>query len=228
MKHLYTLALVLALAGPWTATADAQSSSGNSDVYHVHFTKALPGQAVALADFLKKPDAQSPMPDHFIVLRHQQGDDWDYVVIQHLGPKATVDAAGTPPNAGRDIRAWHTDTFASGPAWGEFSKAMGIGDATGGTGGSVYSVAVWRAAGGHRDPLEKMLRSAPGGQPSAGSVVLTHLEGGPWNFLTIDRYASWDAFGKAQAASADDPGWAGIREHGTYHHDTVADRIAPK
>ena len=29
-----------------------------------------------------------PMPDHFVVLRHQEGDDWDYAVIQHLGPKA--------------------------------------------------------------------------------------------------------------------------------------------
>jgi putative hydrolase of the HAD superfamily len=179
VKQLYSLALGLALAAPLAATAQAQPSSANSDLYHVHFTKALPGQATALADFLKKPDTSSPMPEHFVVLRHQQGDDWDYVVIQHLGAKATVDPAGTPPNAGRDIRAWHTDTFASGPSWGEFAKAVGIGQATGSTGGSVYSVAVWRAAAGHREPLEKLLREAPAGAAGAGSVVLTHVEGVP-------------------------------------------------
>jgi hypothetical protein len=227
VRQLCALALGLALAA-MPSIAEGQPSSANSDVYHVHFTKAVPGQAIALGDFLKKPTPGVPMADHFVVLRHQQGDDWDYAVIQHLGAKATVDPAGTPPNAGSDLRAWHTDTFASGPSWGDFTKALGIGADTGSTGGSVYSVAVWRAAAGHREPLEKMLRSAPAGQASAGSVVLAHLEGGPWTFLTIDRYASWDAFGKSQAASADDAGWATIREHGTYHHDTVADRIAPR
>ena len=43
------------------------------------------------------------MPDHFVVLRHQEGDDWDYVVIRHLGPKAEVTAAPAAPNAARDL-----------------------------------------------------------------------------------------------------------------------------
>ncbi|PYJ23823.1 MAG: hypothetical protein DME92_00195, partial [Verrucomicrobia bacterium] len=49
-------------------------------VYHVHFTKAALGKAVQLGDWLKTPDRSNPMPDHFIVLRHQDGDAWDYVV----------------------------------------------------------------------------------------------------------------------------------------------------
>jgi hypothetical protein len=36
------------------------------------------------------------MPEHFIVLRRQDGDAWDYVAITHLGPQATVEAAGIP------------------------------------------------------------------------------------------------------------------------------------
>ena len=36
------------------------------------------------------------MPGHYIVLRHQDGEDWDYAVIEHLGTKASVDAAGNP------------------------------------------------------------------------------------------------------------------------------------
>ena len=67
-----------------------------TDVYHVHLTKAALGKAVQLGDWLKTPDPKAPMPGHFVVLRHQDGDAWDYVVITHLGPKATVEAAGTP------------------------------------------------------------------------------------------------------------------------------------
>jgi len=229
VKHLSTLALGLACALAPAAVVQAQTSATNSDVYHVHFTKAMPGQAMALADFLKKPDSQSPMPEHFIVLRHQQGDDWDYAVVQHLGAKATIDPAGTPPGAARDLRAWHTDTFVSGPSWGEFSRAMGIGQDAGSTGGAVYSVAVWRAAAGHRDQLEKTLRAPTSPSQAPGkSVVLTHLEGGPWQYLSIDRYDSWTDFAKQQAATAAGEGWAEIRQHSTYHHDTVADRVAPK
>jgi hypothetical protein len=44
-----------------------------TDVYHVHFTKAALGKAVQLGDWLKTPDSNNPMPDHFIVLRHQDG-----------------------------------------------------------------------------------------------------------------------------------------------------------
>jgi hypothetical protein len=65
-----------------------------TDVYHVHFTKAALGKAAQLGDWLKTPNPNDPMPGHFVVLRHQDGDAWDYVVITHLGTKATVDAAG--------------------------------------------------------------------------------------------------------------------------------------
>ena len=65
-----------------------------TEVYHVHFTKAALGKAAQLGDWLKTPDSHNPMPDHFVVLRHQEGDAWDYVVITHLGPKASVEAAG--------------------------------------------------------------------------------------------------------------------------------------
>ena len=73
--------------------AAAAATGKRTEVYHVHFTKAALGKAVELGDWLKTPDPHNPMPDHFIVLRHQDGDAWDYVVITHLGPKASVEAA---------------------------------------------------------------------------------------------------------------------------------------
>jgi len=217
-------------ASPQNAPAPA---AGRTDVYHVHFTKAAPGQAAALGKALIVPDTTAPMPDHFVVLRHQEGDDWDYAVIQHLGQKVAVDAAPTPPNPARDLRAWHNDTFASGPSWADFTRAMGLDASTGGE-RMVYAVATHRAVPGHRDQLEKSLNQpAPGsGKIQTGSVFMQHLEGGDWTFLTITRYNSWQDFAtdRADAAAgtgANPGGWADIRQHSDFHRDTIADRIFP-
>ena len=76
------LASLVVFGGVVAATAaspqNTPAPAAGTDVYHVHFTKAAPGQAAALAKSLMVPDKTSPMPDHFVVLRHQEGDDWDY------------------------------------------------------------------------------------------------------------------------------------------------------
>lgn len=221
------VACVLASGVPAAAQNQAAVATGTSDIYHVHFTKAAPGQAAALGKALSAPDPTAPMPDHFVVLRHQEGDDWDYVVIQHLGPKAAVAAGPAPADPSRELRAWHDDTFANGPTWAEFSKAMGIGsDAA----GMVYIVGVQRAVPGHRDQLQKSLSAAGGSRKiETGNVLLQHVEGGNWNFLTITRYNSWQDLGTDRAAAASAPdaagGWADIRAHSGFHRDTIADRI---
>jgi hypothetical protein len=208
----------------------AAAAAARTDIYHVHFTKAVPGQAAALGKALAVPDQTAPMPDHFVVLRHQEGDDWDYAVIQHVGQKATFDAAAARPNPARDMRAWHNDTFVSGPSWADFSRAMGLDQATAG-GGMVYALATHRAVPGHRDQLEKALsQPAPGSSKiQTGNVFMQHLEGGDWTFLTITRYNSWQDFA-ADRASADPSaagGWSDIRQHADFHRDTIADRIFP-
>lgn len=214
------------------SSAQTPPAAAATDVYHVHFTKAAPGQAAALGKALMTPDKSSPMPEHFLVLRHQEGDDWDYAVIQHLGPKAEVSAAAPAPlDAVRNLRAWHDDTFASGPSWPEFTKQMGIGGSAAAS-GQVYVLGVHRTVPGHRDQLEKAL-SAPG--PSSkiqtGTVLLQHLEGGDWTFATITRYDSWQDFASDRAAAISAAtaagGWADIREHSAFHRDTIGDRIYP-
>src|SRR5256884_9793886 len=126
-----------------------------TDVYHVHFAKAALGKATQLGDWLKTPDSHNPMPDHFIVLRHQDGDAWDYVVITHLGPKATVEAAGTavPPDK-RELSERHTDTFGNGLSWEEVTRAMGIdADLKSKRTGTVYSDFFYVPGPGHGDGL---------------------------------------------------------------------------
>ena len=98
LKSTRTLLFVLALFVPvlFGSAAVAQSAPpARTDLYHVHFAKAALGKAVELADYLKAADPKVPMSAHHIVLRHQDGEDWDYAVIEHLGTKTTVEAAGT-------------------------------------------------------------------------------------------------------------------------------------
>jgi hypothetical protein len=230
------VACLVVVGGIVSATAASPQSTAAppaaTDVYHVHFAKAAPGQAAALGKSLMAPDKASPMPEHFVVLRHQEGDDWDYVVIQHLGAKAEVTATAAPPSdAVRALAAWHSDTFVSGPSWGEFSKEMSIGGSAKGA-GLVYIVGVHRAVPGHREQLLRSLTAAsPSSTIQTGSVLLQHLEGSEWTFATITRYNSWQdvATERAAAASAGDAagGWSDIRQHSAFHRDTLADRIHP-
>jgi len=229
---LVSLVVVGGVVAAMAASPQNTPAPAGTDVYHVHFTKAAPGQAAALAKSLMVPDKTSPMPDHFIVLRHQEGDDWDYVVIQHLGSKAEVTpTAPPPPDAERALSAWHSDTFVSGPSWGDFSKQMSVGAAANAA-GLVYVVGVQRAVPGHREQLLKSLSAAgPSSKIETGNVVLQHLEGGEWTFATLTRYSSWQDFAseRAAAASAGDAsgGWADVRQHSAFHRDTIADRIYP-
>jgi hypothetical protein len=231
LKSICTLLLTLLL---FVSIGTAQSVPARTDVYHVHFAKAALGKSVELADYLKTADPNVPMSAHRIVLRHQDGEDWDYAVIQHMGTKTTVEAAGTAvPPAMRDLSSWHNDTFVNGPSWAEFSKTMGIDEGSASkTAGSVYVVSVYRAAPGHREQLEKSLSQTPPGDGAPVSVLMQHLEGGPWTYLSVARYKSWQDFATNQTNSVADTfkaggGWLGLREHSTYHNDTLTDRIAP-
>lgn len=211
------------------------SSPKRTDVYHVFFVKAALGKAAALADFLKTPDPSATGPQHGILLRHQDGDDWDYVAIDHIGTKATVEAAGTPlPPAARSLMDWHNDTFVNGPPWTEFAKEMGIDGDSAKTSGSVYVVSVYRAAPGHRDGLEKMLGEPPNAavDTSSGNVLMAHVEGAAWNFLTVVRYDSWPKFATNESNSVAQTnknagGWFELRNHISFHNDTLTDRILP-
>lgn len=189
---------------PKASDTKAASPAARTDVYHVHFAKSALGKSAQQADVLKKQDPKAPMQGHHIVLRHQQGDAWDYAVIEHLGTKATVDAARpTPTPAQRDLGDWHTDTYVSGPPWADFAREMGIGDDAAKNAGSVYVVSVHRPAPGQRDALDKMLNEPPDRttDTSSGNVVMQHLEGSEWIFLAIARYNSWDDFAKNEMNS---------------------------
>jgi hypothetical protein len=214
--------MALTIVGMSAAAGQAQTVPASTDVYHVMFVKAAPGQAAAVEKELQQQDPKDPMAGHVLLLRHQEGDDWDYCVIQHLGQRATV-TIGPAPTTVPPTRAWHDDTFVAGPSWAEFSKLMT------GAPSSVYIVSVHRAVPGRRDQLLEVLNRPDPSKVPISHATLTHLEGGSWQYLSLDRYNSWQDLGTARAANATGAqGWLEIRQHSAFHSDTIADRVAPK
>jgi hypothetical protein len=204
-----------------------------SQIYHVHFTQAAPGKYADLEKFMTTPDPSAAMPGHFLILRHREGSPWDFVAIDHIGPKATVEAGR--PGPARELRAWHEDTFVQGPPWDVFAKAMGI-DGQGAT-AAVYVVSTYRGAAGHRAQLDEALQKVRAAAAKPGrDVILQHAEGGAWDSLVISRYDSWPDFaadmGDATAAQREQRAGltrsAGLelREHASSHNDTIAVRVA--
>lgn len=228
MSHVRSPTIVLAVLAAIATSVQAQAPGAaprSTDIYHVMFVKAVPGQAAAVAKELQQQDPKDPMASHFVLLRHQEGDDWDYCLIQHVGPTATVRIPAATPATNPPTMAWHNDTFVSGPAWAELSKLLT------GSPASVYVVGVHRAVPGRRDQLREILtRPDPAAKVPVSHVTLTHLEGGTWQFLSIDRYNSWQDFGTDRTATAagGDQGWLEVRQHSASHSDTIADRVAPK
>ena len=215
--------------------AAADASSGRSDLYHVHFAIAAPGKAKELADELKKPAPNTPNADHFVILRHMDGDSWDYCVIAHIGAKATVEAnRPASPASVAGLWAQHTDTFAAGPSWAEFTKQMGLDDASK-TSASAYAVSIYRPVSGQREALDKFLNEPPdrSNDSSVGRVAFQHLEGAAWSFVAVQRWNSWADYAKDNVASIaqmgrnQQGGWFKLRELASFHTDTLCNRIAP-
>lgn len=220
----------VAAASPASAAAPA----ARTDLYHVHFAKSALGKATEHGEMLKKQDPTGPMQGHYVVFRHQNGDAWDYCVIEHMGTKATVEAARpAPPASQMALGDWHADTYVTGPAWAEFAKQMGLDDAAK-SNASGYVVSVYRPAPGQREALDKMLNEPPDKTTdvSSGNVVLQHLEGAAWTFMAVSRYNTWADFAKDEVNSipktnkADSP-WSKLRSLVSFHTDTLCDRMTP-
>jgi hypothetical protein len=224
---------VPAVAQTPSAAAQPPIPAAWSQIYHVHFTQAAPGKYAELEKFMEAPDPSAAMPGHVLLLRHREGSPWDFVAIDHIGPKATVESGR--PGPARELRAWHEDTFVQGPPWDVFAKAMGI-DGQGAT-DAVYVVSVYRGAAGHRAQLDEALQKvqASAAKPGRG-VILQHAEGGAWDSMVISRYDSWADFAadmadttagqREQRAGLARSAGLELREHAASHNDTIAVRVA--
>lgn len=235
---ILSVALAAVYAGA-QQPAEQTSPAAFTDVYHVHFVKAVPGKTTDLERTLLAPSVDTPMPTHVLVLRHREGDDWDFASIAHEGASYTVKASDQRMTPARELRDRHNDTIAVGPAWPEFARALGLSGPQAGAqpaGNSVYIITTYRGLPGHREKLHETLQRIDRASRKPGnSVILRHAEGAEWDYVVITRYDSWQDLAADQAdAEADQrakrfgftqsPGLE-LREHMLSHHDTIAERI---
>ena len=218
---------VLAQAPPPQPAAAAQAV----ELYHLHFAKAAAGKLPALIDAYKHgpaPDKGDPQVDP-IILRHREGGEWDLAVITPLGQDHTLRTDVPLPSEVQafnqrvaPITDWHADSFVVGPPWDAVRPAL---VPSSGAQSAVYIVSDYRSLPGHRPQLRQTLDALA--KDAAGrSVLFSHAEGGPWNFVDVVRYDSWADLGQ-QGAPPGRPApqpEAGLqlREHMAVHHDTVA------
>jgi hypothetical protein len=206
-----------------------QQAAPALELYHIHFSKAAPGKLPQLIDVYQHapaPEAGEPQVTP-IILRHREGGEWDLVAITPLGKQTTI-TASAPSQAIQDyytrlgpLSDWHGDTFVTGPAWAVVQKALvPAKDAQ-----PVYVVSDYRSLAGHRAQLRQILDRNEQDTPGR-SVLFVHVEGAPWNFLSVVSYDSWNAIGApppqpAAGAPRQDAG-LDLREHMAVHHDTIA------
>ena len=231
-KGLPFIAALLFTAAISVAQQPAQQPQPQApalELYHIHFSKAAPGkltQLIAAYQTAPGPEASEPQVTP-IIMRHREGGEWDLVAITPLGKQTTI-TASAPSQAVQDyytrlgpLSDWHGDTFVTGPAWAIVQKALvPAKDAQ-----PVYVVSDYRSLAGHRAQLRQILDRNEQDTPGR-SVLFAHVEGAPWNFLTVTGYDSWNAIGApppqpAAGAPRQDAG-LDLREHMAVHHDTIA------
>jgi hypothetical protein len=233
--------LLFALASGYAvAQTPAAQSGAFSDVYHVHFVKAAPGKTVELQNTLTTPSVDTPMPTHVLLLRHREGDDWDFASVAHEGASFTVKASDSRMTPARALREHHTDTISTGPSWPEFAKAMGIGGPQAGAqpaGDAVYIITTYRGLPHRREELyQTLLKIEKASRKPGNTVILRHAEGADWDYAVITHYDSWQDMAADQTDAAaeqrekragftQNPGLE-LREYMIAHHDTIAERVS--
>jgi hypothetical protein len=211
-------------AGP----APAQPPGPPPELYHIHVVQAAAGKLPELIDaYLKGPGPRpgDPQVDP-LILRHREGGEWDLIVITPVGADYSATAEAPPPPVQQfndtvaGLAAWHADTVALGPAWTVVQQAL---LPTRSAAPAVFVVSDYRSLAGHRRQLRQTLDRIAAA--SAGrTAVFTHVEGAPWNYLTVTRHDSWAAVGESTQPGAGAQPDLGLelRQHLAVHHDTIA------
>jgi len=221
-------------SGAAAAQQPAAAAGANSHIYRVSVFRAAPGKVRDLEKLLTSP-APSPgsgTADFAVVFRHREGSEWDFLTVEHMGEQTSIDLrsgpAPQPDSPFSQAVSWHGDTYAAGPSLDEFRRALNLQTGQAGSRAGVYVVADYMAAAGHRGQLQQVLKDIAADTPNR-TVTLSHVEGAPWNFLSIVRYDSWQQYAQEEEAAtaqgakdaARDRGLA-LREHMSLHHDTLA------
>jgi hypothetical protein len=223
-------AVLLADRSPQATPPGGAQQGSPAHIYRISAFRAAPGHFRDLEKLLSAtPQPGADAGDLALVFRHRQGNEWDFMTIEHMGPQATI-AGGTtasaPDSPFSQMAAWHGDTYASGPPLEEFRRALNITGAQAPAG--VYTVSDYQAAAGHRGALRQALDKIAADAPGR-TVLLSHVEGAPWTFLAIQRYDSWRQLADDEEKEMTQAAGGGsadmgvqLRDSMAVHHDTIA------
>jgi hypothetical protein len=241
----FTLGHPLTAADQAGGTTQQPSPSAQAtDVYHITAVRAAPGKAQDLLKLLTAPPSgpsSIPEPDFEVLFQHRDGYEWDFLGVQHMGQSMTMRPPATPAGPASaatpfsQLVAWHADSFAAGPALAEFRRVLAL-EGSSANERAVYVITDYLPAAGHRAELRQLLDQIAGEAPGR-SVTLTHMEGAPWTYLTVQRYDSWHQLAdetepststtsSASAGRGQSPRFFQLREHMALHHDTYASAVA--
>jgi hypothetical protein len=225
-------AVLLADRSPQSAASPGAAAQPGAapHIYRVSAFRAAPGHFRDLEKLLTStPQPGADAGDLALVFRHRQGNEWDFMTIEHMGPQATISAGATAPQPDSpfsQMAAWHGDTYAAGPPLDEFRRALNITGAQ--APGGVYIISDYQAAAGHRGALRQALDQIAADAPGR-TVLLSHVEGAPWNFLAIQRYDSWRQLADEEEKEMKEAAGGGaadmgvqLRDSMAVHHDTIA------
>ena len=236
IRVLTTIGLIILLATP---TLNAQT------LYKVSLFRAAPGELLQMIDNLKvrvqeyeKNGGEKPF-----IVRHSQGDQWDFMVYEHItnyqsyfGSHENLTAVFTPRFGDEFYKlvSFHETIYSYGP---EYKVVADLFEQN-----NYFHVEMFVALPGKQDELLQ--------QRNMENVYLKEIGRGENLIFTVDHGASWDCFTlggyrdiKHYAESADIPyeveekaaikaGFIGVNYISPYlrsliamHHDTLGGKV---
>ncbi len=213
--------------------------------YKVSIYRAAPGKLLPLIESLKKKvvDYQESGGDQPFIIRHSQGDQWDFMVYEHIDNYQKYYSDGKnlheliTPKFGDEfykLISFHETFYASGPNYDTVAKLFAK--------NSFFHIELFVALPGKQKELAR--------QRQMENVYLQEIARGENLIFTVDQGAQWDCFTiggyrdiKHFAESADIPieieekaalkaGFKGVNDISPYlrsliamHHDTLGGKV---
>ena len=233
---LRVLLAILVLAGVGSAAQAQEPGTGFETLYRVTLLRAAPGQFNDLLGDMKNRAARHD----YHILRHSQGDHWDFMTLEPLGSYA---AWFDPKHANRQVldAAWreHLDRLASyrsewfvfGPDHEQVKQGVENND--------LYHVEMFRALAGHKIKLLRqraMENDYLKRTKQVVNLVFKGDQGGDWDVMTIGFHKSLKRFAEGSPMTPEQKdevarqvGFQGVSDIGPYlrsllesHNDTLA------
>lgn len=243
MRLVSLVALVISFV-----SALALPSRVNAQLYRATMMRAAPGRLAELVDATKArlsvyDAAGEPRP---FVLRHSQGDQWDLMLLEPLGPslpayfareekRASAAAASGVSEAAweaklHDLASWREDEVVRGPALDVVQRAF--------EGNNFAHLEIFIALAGHYDALYKereMENAFAKGIGRPDNMIFTRISGAAWDLFTIGNYRDMVHYATsavvpsereeaaARAAGFENRAAIGpyLRSHINAHHDNL-------